>query len=210
VGSFRDCRPFTLLRHPMDRLVSAYNYFCLNCEQGGKACNGKNSFAEYQAGNPHKYTCPDMTIVDYAKHLGSYYVSFFSGCRGFDCDEANLHHALMNLNKSSTLVLFLEGLYKPLFGKAPGVDQLASFLGETDFPTPNHPSNVHAHSFEPSQEERKEMATVLALDMKLYDTLMIESYGTSYGDAQPRQTAHFDFDWEKDSTYSSLDISGTP
>lgn len=196
VSETRDCRPFTLLRHPMDRLVSAYNYFCLSCAQGGKACNRETIFPENQSGNPYPYTCPDMTIVDYAKHLGSYYVSYFADCRGFDCDEAHYNHALAYLNKTRPLVLFLEGLYKPLFGMPPGVELLASFLGESDLPTPDHPTNAQAHSFEPSQEERNELVAVLALDLKLYDILMMVTYGRSYGVAQSRHTSHFDFDWE--------------
>ena len=45
---FRPCRQFTLLRHPISRLLSAYSYFCRSCEEGGRQC-GKASPSSHQS-----------------------------------------------------------------------------------------------------------------------------------------------------------------
>jgi len=34
----RSCRYFTTMRDPLDRIISSYNYFCLDCRENGKFC----------------------------------------------------------------------------------------------------------------------------------------------------------------------------
>ena len=61
------CRYFTILREPVSRLISEYNYFCARCEEYGKFCS-KNSLT----------TCPHEKFLDWARFVPNQYTHHFS------------------------------------------------------------------------------------------------------------------------------------
>jgi hypothetical protein len=63
------CQYFAFIRHPIDRAVSGYNYFCLKCGEDGRFCNGTKKNAP---------PCPHATIMQWTKYEGNAYVNDFS------------------------------------------------------------------------------------------------------------------------------------
>lgn len=66
------CRYFTILREPIPHLISAYNYFCLDCEDSKKFC-GRLEEAKVWS------TCPKMAFLDFAKNFANWYTRLFGG-----------------------------------------------------------------------------------------------------------------------------------
>ena len=77
----KPCTYFTLLRHPVARLKSAYDYFCKSCAEGGRYC--RNSLLESRSG----LRCPYMSLVDFAYLEGNQYTYEFSGA--YACGRCN-------------------------------------------------------------------------------------------------------------------------
>ena len=122
----RPCHYFTILREPVARLVSAYNYFCLSCSEDGKFCHAlpRNTSA------PHfNAVCPNMPFLEFASIFANMYTWHFSGrwhpaswqrefyggyMQGFARDapltEADLAAAKTALNASDMLVLLTDEL----------------------------------------------------------------------------------------------------
>jgi hypothetical protein len=87
----RQCRYFTLLREPRSRLVSAWNYFCLQCHEGGRQCvkdkDVRTAASAYNHGLPRdslgvpsaapRNSCPHMSVTDYAALSSNIYVAMF-------------------------------------------------------------------------------------------------------------------------------------
>ena len=71
--SKRPCLYFTVLREPVDRLVSAYNYFCLDCREQEKYCNDVLTKGHFNA------TCPHMSFLEFAAMHANKYTWHFSG-----------------------------------------------------------------------------------------------------------------------------------
>jgi hypothetical protein len=69
------CAYFTLLRHPVARIISAYAYFCRACSERGRRCK-QDSF-KHSPFLPR--VCPDLTITEFARLHGQYYVELLSG-----------------------------------------------------------------------------------------------------------------------------------
>lgn len=100
-SSHRHCRYFTLLRHPVSRIRSAYNYFCVRCSEGGRQCSGSE--------DPTRLTCPNMTIIDYARYFGSIYTRAFAPkgyalLRDTDSLPEKLHAFTRGLSQSLSAV----------------------------------------------------------------------------------------------------------
>mmetsp|Transcript_24392 Transcript_24392/g.70372 ORF Transcript_24392/g.70372 Transcript_24392/m.70372 type:complete len:328 (+) Transcript_24392:64-1047(+) len=93
--STRECRYMTVLREPIARMISSYNYFCLRCSEGGKACA--------KAQGPGAVTCPKMSIVQFAKHFGNEYVRMFAGKDRRLCQQSLIHASNITSLKSSTM-----------------------------------------------------------------------------------------------------------
>jgi hypothetical protein len=129
----RPCRYVTILREPISRLVSAYNYFCLACSEGGSQCVEGGTRARLVEANaevprdaqglpltPPQLSCPNMSLVDYASRegWGNYYVRRLSATRdasfAFNADSrmgpAELATAMERLRRPNMLVLFTEEL----------------------------------------------------------------------------------------------------
>ena len=65
---------FTLLRDPMERLDSSYNYFCLDCAENGRQCHkarGENGEIV------DDIDCPNMNLIEYAEAYQDLYVRTF-------------------------------------------------------------------------------------------------------------------------------------
>jgi len=89
----RDCRYITVLREPIARLVSDWNYHCLGCRgTGTDACpNEEERRAATESnrqikrdgdGVPFRWSglrksCPDMSVADYAAFYGNPYLTQF-------------------------------------------------------------------------------------------------------------------------------------
>ena len=109
------CHYFTILREPVSRLISEYNYFCARCSEDGKFCS-KNSLT----------TCPHEKFLDWARFVpnqythhfsryfnksASYYSAYYSGFAGEA--EVTVHQqrvAYMALRSANVLVLQTEAL----------------------------------------------------------------------------------------------------
>jgi len=59
-GHGRACKYLLVLREPVARLVSSYNYFCVSCMEG-RACKG---------GGARRGTCPFLSLLAYAQLVG--------------------------------------------------------------------------------------------------------------------------------------------
>lgn len=82
----RRCRYMTLLRDPIERVISEWNYFCVGCAEGGRMCANSTlqrmvdstmGPAFRSAGLPNN-TCPSMSLTDYATLSGNRYTAEFS------------------------------------------------------------------------------------------------------------------------------------
>ena len=70
----RPCRYFTILREPVARMSSAYNYFCLSCAENGKLCKAaRTTSANFNA------SCPNMRFLEFAAIFANSYTWRYSG-----------------------------------------------------------------------------------------------------------------------------------
>lgn len=190
----RPCRYMTLLRHPLDMMISEYNWFCRDCMEGGKQCVDESeqlARKQYLQENPQttpQLTCPNMLITDYAKHYRNQYTMQFSGKKIFcsrtgesqktvafrDCSETltevDFQAALQTLTSPNVLVLRLETLWEGIPGVCPaGITKLAEFLQDPDLSgrTEIH-KNKHKKSYVPTPAELTELRRILSFDIRLY------------------------------------------
>jgi len=63
----RPCRYLVILREPIERLISEYQYFCKECREGAKFCG-----AEANTG------CPKLSFLDWAKSHANQFTHHFS------------------------------------------------------------------------------------------------------------------------------------
>jgi len=83
VHGSRPCRYILLLRDPIDRLISSYNFFCVACQEDGRECRqaGLDNPTCNQAGldhpkcRPSDLDCPRVSLIEYALAKGSYYAN---------------------------------------------------------------------------------------------------------------------------------------
>lgn len=83
VHGSRPCRYILLLRDPIDRLISSYNFFCVACQEDGRECRqaGLDNPNCNQAGldnpkcRPSDLDCPRVSLIEYALAKGSYYAN---------------------------------------------------------------------------------------------------------------------------------------
>ena len=61
VNKSRPCKYIVLMRDPLDRLISAYNFFCVACHERGRQCGPG-------------FGCPHLSLVEYAQKTGPYYM----------------------------------------------------------------------------------------------------------------------------------------
>lgn len=194
--SARPCKYLTLLRDPIDRTVSQYNWFCRACSEDGIQCTTKEKIEERkrdQAKDPTKtpmLTCPDMSLVDYTRHYGNEFVEELSG-REIECaratfrmgweeygpeyrdcvvrvNEDHLQKSIDFIKDPNNLVLQLEKFWQGTETEPRGLDRLASFLNDPEVATQKEVHvNENVEHYEPTEEELAEMRQILALDIRL-------------------------------------------
>eukprot|EP00928_Gymnodinium_smaydae_P002453 TRINITY_DN10873_c0_g1_i1.p1 TRINITY_DN10873_c0_g1~~TRINITY_DN10873_c0_g1_i1.p1 ORF type:complete len:305 (+),score=30.73 TRINITY_DN10873_c0_g1_i1:83-997(+) len=181
------CKYIVMLREPVDRLVSAYNYFCRGCQDDRKYCG-------------HQFTpasCPNQTIVEFARKYNNLYTRKFSAppsdppstkerpnlkLAGGDyktnpglTDAGFIEHvseddfkgALSHLRQESVLVLALEDPER--------FQKLAAFTGDhIGFRSVNTSvrENSFATEYVPTQKEMTEIARLNDFDVRLYRALL--------------------------------------
>lgn len=193
----RPCRYMTLLRDPLNTIVSEYNWFCKACKEGGKQCvsrdkqNMRKRFLQEHPRSTPQLTCPNMLITDYAKHYRNQYTMQFSGKKIFcsqsgespgsidfrDCSETltedDYQAALGVLTRRDVLVLLLETLWVGATGVSPaGITKLANFLPDPDLiGRAEVHRNGHNKSYVPTQGEMDELKRILSFDIRLYEEM---------------------------------------
>lgn len=208
----RSCKYMTLVREPLDMMVSRYNYYCLACAENGTECPGFTETGEVDTVARDRFlrkrkseqdprmasrpilTCPNMSLVDYARYAGNIYTGMFSGRKTL-CDQdyftnistgneaymacrntlntGDFRKALAFPMNKQNLILRLESLYSEDI-QPNGVDQLAAFLHEGDMALSAHAvlRNKNKHQYTPSIEEKKELRNILIYDVLLYATIV--------------------------------------
>ena len=179
------CTYFTILREPVSRTLSGYNYWCLGGAEGYHRRRHKGN---------HSTHCPNITLEEWARRMGNVYVDEFSrrrafgrpseftrcgapadGCaapaarRPLDVASEELAVARVNL-RQHVLVVTTEEL------QTAGWRVLARALG-WDMLTLSHPklakfwkgnTNTWGPRHAPSAAERARVAEILAPDVALY------------------------------------------
>lgn len=193
----RPCRYMTLLRNPIDVIISEYNWFCRDCMEGGRQCVPKaeqvarKQILEENPQSTPQLTCPNMLITDYAKHYRNQYTMQFSGKKIFcsrtgepqkstafrDCSETlsevDYQAALQTLTSPNILVLRLETLWEGIPGVSPpGITKLAEFLQDPELSgRAEVHKNKHKKSYMPTDAELAELRRILSFDIRLYEDM---------------------------------------
>ena len=143
----RKCKAFTVLRHPVARILSSYAYFCKGCEEGGRQCRG--------AERPTELVCPDMTVEEYTKQMGNVYTKSLA-------PDGTVASALIALRP--VLVMTERDLKcrKPL-------TKLSTWIGWPKLATQR---KLHANKYRAVKKAKpsEELYKILADDIKLYET----------------------------------------
>ena len=77
----KPCTYFTLLRHPVARLKSSYEYFCKGCREHERYCSHRLLMSR------SGLRCPNMSLIDFAYLEGNMYTYEFSGA--YACSRCN-------------------------------------------------------------------------------------------------------------------------
>jgi len=188
----RSCRYMTLLREPVSRMASDWNYFCVDCAEGGKRCPAQHNQTELMKRVSYNHalrrdedrvplsrpmnSCPKMGFVDFAKYEGNIYLKAFGGdLRAITSgqhvpasqlsESADLERALLALHRPDMLVLITEELSH---GALP---MLWEDLGES-MALPNIPHrNSHGHDHVPTANETQAVGKILTVDTQLYESI---------------------------------------
>lgn len=192
LGGARRCRYFTLLRDPIDMIVSQYNWFCLSCQEGVQ-CVSKSKQTQRIEANAHKLTgvpqlsCPDMSIVDYARHYSNQFTVQFSGKKAEcsrsgqeqdsamfrDCiwqlTEVDYQAAEAALHKEAVLVLRFETMWSTPTGRPSGMELLADYIGDPEILTKeSYVKNRNKRHYTPSKAEVEQLKGIMHYDLRLY------------------------------------------
>ena len=93
----RRCVFYTILRDPIDRIFSAYSYFCQSCAEHNRQCNDF-------------FGCPDIDVLSYASKFGNIYTKFFSdesfvsNTKFIILEDSSTHHILNEVGLTNSLV----------------------------------------------------------------------------------------------------------
>lgn len=170
----RPCKYFTLLRHPIARLASAYSYFCQGCAEHGRQCSGQRkagsaprraSSVDIGAGNSSlKLTCPHMTIEQYAEYFGNVYTRAFA-------PHWHWHQAPADATKAAEM--FLRSIFvmteQDLAQDLPFA-RLGTWLNDSALA--QHKS-VISHHRSHSSTTPAALETILADDIRLYNSIAV-------------------------------------
>jgi len=177
------CRYFTMMREPIDRLVSEYNYFCKQCSEDGKFCGRLANTTP---------ACPGASFLDWAGEFREQYIHHFS--RNWDAGTSSAHKgyyasflsgfenrgkpneqmykcALENITRPNFLAVKTENL------TTTGWERIQTFLGAGDLGLEND-DNVYERNvdhepdqYNPSPAELAKARELNKWDVKLYDSI---------------------------------------
>mmetsp|Transcript_59638 Transcript_59638/g.129140 ORF Transcript_59638/g.129140 Transcript_59638/m.129140 type:complete len:318 (+) Transcript_59638:72-1025(+) len=170
----RECQYMTMLRDPVEQTISAYGYFCRDCQEG-LFCNVKGS------------DCPNMTIIEWARRHGNLYTRKFGGELGDlslfdgyyvndgwskkDLDESAVDLALQRLQAENMMLLWTDSLDKA-DGEKTGLEKLAEAIDEPEIEKHmGMVKNTHSNHYEPTKREMALLKHLLRYDIQLYDKL---------------------------------------
>ena len=83
----RPCFYFTLMREPVARLISAYNYFCLTCSDNGNYCRPDLTAGLFRG------ACPRMQFLEWATIHANQYTWHWSGHFAMRAEESGVNDA---------------------------------------------------------------------------------------------------------------------
>jgi hypothetical protein len=185
----RRCSYFAVLRDPIDRLISEYNYFCKECKEQKKFCSktGPNHIDGIDHMCPHMpfLTWANRHSNQYTHHFsrswpnGAFYHSYSHEFKGLPLlKQTDLDAAVASLSAPNMLLLFLEELNQVGFPKlvaslsgTPGGEAMAKWLTNSTTLHKNRGSKNKASNYTPTTHELVVARNILALDCKLYKQL---------------------------------------
>jgi len=177
---YKNCKYVTLLRNPVERIISGWNYFCLNCLEAHKFCNEssqnhiRRDLYYYVMNSQPRNTCPKMGIVEYASRVGNVYTKALSHTyldnvlrqeqTDHSINMATLDLAFAVIRSKDMLVLLTEDLETGLAQAF-----LSDFTGGARFRVP--PVHVHMQESKtmPSIIEMDSLEKLLSWDIQLYN-----------------------------------------
>lgn len=184
LNGFRPCQYFTLLRDPVNRMISEFTHFCMHC--GEKImCEMPEEEKLWSARHPEvvlPQLCPEMGLMEYAFRHSNPYTRRFSmldtknltqgefSAVGHDYSLTEEHYksALETLTSKKMTVLFIENFQEK------GISTLSELLGED---MTGEASGVHENPShddpEITADERKALEKILEYDMRLVKALGI-------------------------------------
>lgn len=191
----RPCKYFTLLREPIQRMVSEYAHFCLSCLENAMRCavqpEEKELWNIKHPGMPLPTTCPNISLVEYARRRNNPYTRRFSRVdsrkimegawwvSGYytKLSEEHYQSARETLTADNMLILWLENLSTREGEKPNGLEMLADYLKDDGLV--HDAAGIHANpspgtpTFD--KATRLELERILSWDLRLYDFLVFKS-----------------------------------
>ena len=186
----RPCRYFLVLREPISRLISEYNYFCLGCSEAGKMCNRNKDLQRRNHYVIPYSTCPDMPFLDWARARANPYVrqfgtdwpdlDFYSSWeKGFAGRPAltsmDVEAAASALRRDNVFMMFTESLDESWLRLASWLNgTIGAALHSLMANAEAEPSrdNVHEHSYLPTPSELEAAREIEAFDVELFRRLL--------------------------------------
>ena len=185
----RPCRYFTVLREPVDRLVSSYNYFCSSCREQGKFC-----WQNVKAQQLWNASCPSMSFLHYAAIHANTYTWHFGGrrvlpdyygsmMRGFADVKplaiSDLVAATTALTQQDMFLMWTDELdgggWSRLERWLSGTRASAAIRQSTQINKARHANKALAHNYMPTAAERERACLINHFDCELYELLRSRS-----------------------------------
>lgn len=189
----RPCKYVTLLREPVERLISEYSFFCLICAEGGVRCvvtqEEYDGWYIMHPGVEMPPKCPKISAAEWARRRNNPYVRRFNlidqqGIQqgawwnpGYvkDVKEEHYQSALKELTSPHMLVMFLDEFSEGQGGRPSALQLLGDFVGEsTDMLSKaalKADNENELFNYKPTTEEVKELQDIMAFDLRLWNEL---------------------------------------
>jgi len=179
----RPCRYFTVLREPVDRLVSSYNYFCLSCSEQGKFC-----WRNVQAEQLWNASCPSMSFLHYTAiyanmytwHFGRGVTPYYDNVlQGFAHEKplanSDFVAARTALTQPDMLLIWTDelggGAWDRLERWLSGTRAAAAMRHSRKKNETAHANTALAYAYTPTAAERKRACVINHFDCELYKSL---------------------------------------
>ena len=186
----RPCRYFTVIREPVDRLVSSYNYFCLSCKDG-KLCPSMEKGAGrtvVQAERLWNASCPSMSFLEYTAiyanmytwHFGRRVMPYYSNMyQGFAHQKplanSDFVAARTALTQPDMLLIQTDeldgGAWDRLERWLSGTRAAAAMRHSRQKNETIHANGAVAYAYTPTPAERERACVINHFDCELYKSL---------------------------------------